>query len=99
MVVRLANTGNATRVTVRLVDDAASSTAAANFINAVEASLWIMTNPDEYAANLPSAPNRVSPVKSVVDATKPIMMPRNSVAALVVVKAATKLQEGVHVVV
>ena len=83
VVVRLANTGAARSVTVRLQHDA--SMAGSGFATE-KADLWLMTAADPLAANLPSAPTRVSPVLSQVDASQAFEMPAVSVAALVLVK-------------
>ena len=84
VVVRLANTGAARSVTVRLQHDA--SMAGSGFATE-KADLWLMTAADPLAANLPSAPTRVSPVLiSQVDVSQAFEMPAVSVAALVLVK-------------
>ena len=83
VVVRLANTGAARRVTVRLRHDA--SLPGSGFATE-KADLWLMTAVDPLAANLPSEPTRVSPVRSQVDASQAFEMPAVSVAALVLVK-------------
>ena len=84
VVVRLANTGAARRVTVRLRHDDASMPGSG--FATEKADLWLMTAADPLAANLPSAPTRVSPVLSQVDASQAFEMPAVSVAALVLVK-------------